>query len=188
VINGIENGGMPPVRQTTEKEQNDLIAYVRALGRATTAPPKGNVRRGKDLYVNRECPTCHIINGDGAGVGPDLTFVAQSHGPEYLRQALVDPGAALPRGTSDVSNGFAEFLPVHVVTRDGKETRGMRINEDTFTIQLRDADNHLHSFDKSDLVEFKKELNQSAMPSYRQLTASQLDDLIAYLSDRRGSE
>ncbi len=189
LLNGIENGGMPPVRQTTVKEQNDLIAYVRALGRTTVAPHTGNAGRGREIYVSMGCPACHIISGEGTAVGPELTQIAERRGPEYLRQALLDPGSALPRGTSDVSDGFMEFLPVRVKTRDGKEIRGMRINEDTFTIQLRDADNQLRSFKKSDLGELERELNRGVMPSYRdKLTQAQLEDLVAFLSDRRGSE
>ena len=183
IVNGIENGQMPPVRQTTLKEQNDLIAYVRALGRSAAPAAAGNVARGEQLYAQLRCATCHIFNGDGVAVGPELTRVASNRGPDYLRQALIDPAAALPMGTGEVSRGLPEFLIVRAVTNDGREIRGMRLNEDTFTIQLRDSENRFHTLEKVDLKELVKERHQSVMPSYKdQVTPAQLDDLVAYLS------
>ena len=75
-----------------------------------------------------------------------------------------------------------------VTTRDGGTARGLRINEDTFTIQLRDSANHFLSFRKSDLTSLKKEFHESLMPSYQsKFSASELDDLIAYLASLRGA-
>ncbi len=63
----------------------------------------------------------------------------------------------------------------------------MRVNEDTFTIQLRDASGRFYSFRKSDLTNLKKQPNVSLMPSYdSKLTPAELDDLIAYLASLRG--
>jgi hypothetical protein len=73
-----------------------------------------------------------------------------------------------------------------VVTRDGREIRGMRLNEDTFSIQLRDVKNRFYSFAKSDLREFDKQPGASLMPSYKdELTPAQVDDVVAYLSAQR---
>ena len=66
--------------------------------------------------------------------------------------------------------------------------RGVRVNEDSFTIQLRDDSNRFRSFRKSDLKELKKEFDVSTMPSYKSLTAVELDDLVAYLASLRGEK
>jgi hypothetical protein len=69
----------------------------------------------------------------------------------------------------------------------GAEVRGIRVNEDTFTIQLKDAGGRFHSFRKSDLAEVRKLRGKSPMPSYeRSLTNDELTDLVAYLSRLRG--
>lgn len=189
IVDGIENGRMPPVRQTTTKEQNDLIAYVRALGRTTPTEAKGNARRGREVYDRLGCSSCHIMNGDGTAVGPELTRIAQNRGQDYLRQALIDPASALPSGTTDVSRGFDEFLPVRLVTRGGREIRGMRVNEDTFTIQIRDTENQFHSFEKLDLLELEQSPRESLMPSLKgRITEPEIDDLVAYLSDPAGAQ
>ncbi|MBI3263313.1 MAG: hypothetical protein HYZ58_09185 [Acidobacteria bacterium] len=86
------------------------------------------------------------------------------------------------------SRGFAEYLPVRVVTTDGREVRGMRVNEDSFTIQVRDARNRYHSFRKGDLRRLEKEFGTSLMPSYKdRLAGSDADDLVAFLASLGGA-
>ena len=76
-----------------------------------------------------------------------------------------------------------------VTTANGQRLRGVRLNEDPFTIQLRDAGSRLHSFRKAELQEVKKEIGVSTMPSYKDaFTAAELDDLIAYLASLRGEK
>ena len=62
-----------------------------------------------------------------------------------------------------------------------------RVNEDTFSIQFRDASGALHSYFKDQLVEFARESTGTPMPSYRErLEPSRLDDLVAYLVSLEG--
>ena len=56
----------------------------------------------------------------------------------------------------DIPNGYIRYLLVEIVTNEGKTVTGMRINEDAFSIQLRDAANQFHSFKKADLKELNK--------------------------------
>jgi len=108
-----------------------------------------------------------------------LSEVGARRTPDYLREALLRPGAAVPPA----------WLVVSVATRDGKSIRGMRVTEDTFTLQMRDASNRFYSFRKADLASYQKEFNQSLMPSFEnRFTASELDDLIAYLAGLRGGK
>ncbi|MBI3665882.1 MAG: hypothetical protein HY236_06595, partial [Acidobacteria bacterium] len=79
-------------------------------------------------------------------------------------------------------------LLLRVVTNDGRRITGVRVNEDAFSIQLRDFSDRYHSFYKSELVELHKDWGKSPMPSYRNVfTAEQLDDLVAYLASLRGN-
>jgi putative heme-binding domain-containing protein len=79
-----------------------------------------------------------------------------------------------------------EFEGVTVVLHDGSRVRGIRINEDTFSIQLRDSAQQIRMFQKDDLREVIHE-KQSLMPAYRQLAPADLDSLVAYLASLRGS-
>jgi cytochrome c oxidase cbb3-type subunit III len=163
---------------------------VRSLGRATAKPSTGNADRGGEIYMRLGCASCHIVQGQGGSFGPDLSAIGAIRGPAYLRQSFLGPAETLPRGSSPVpGRGFTEYLPVRVVTSDGREIRGARLNEDPFSIQVRDTSNRFHSFRKADLKQLDKEFGKSLMPSFRgRLTDAESDDLTAYLSGLRGAK
>jgi len=190
IRDGIPDRGMPRVRRFTEAELHAMVIYIRSLSRNTAAAITGSSEKGKAVYRRSGCASCHIIDGDGGNLGPELTSIGAHRAPDYLRQAIVDPAAALPRGVMAFpGHGFNEFLPVRVVTRDGREVRGVRVNEDSFTIQVKDAGNQLYSFRKADLKNLDKEIGKSLMPEYKsKITGVDLDDLIAYLSSLGGAK
>src|SRR5262245_5763781 len=190
IRDGIPEAGMPRVRRMTEDEVALLATYVRSLGRVAPERLTGNAERGRAAYGNLSCASCHVIDGQGTSFGPELTQVGQSRSANYLRQAVTDPGAALPRGANAVlALGFREFLPVSVVENNGREVRGVRINEDSFTIQVRDASGQLHSFRKTNLEKVEKQTGRSLMPSYKdRLNPAQLEDLVAYLVSLGGAK
>ena len=67
--------------------------------------------------------------------------------------------------------------------------RGIRLNEDVFTIQLRDSSGKFHSIRKSNAELIRKETNASLMPSFAgRVSDAELDDLVAYLSSLGGSQ
>jgi putative heme-binding domain-containing protein len=173
IRSGIPGTGMPGTR-LVEAELRELAAHVRKLGRVEPVALPGDPKRGEKIYLTKgACAECHTLNGHGGAFGPDLTGVGARRSPQHLRESLVDPGADFPRG----------FVFARAVTRDGKTLTGVRVNEDTFSIQARDAAGTLHSLWKAELREFQKELRKSPMPSYRNLlTPSELDDLVAYLA------
>jgi len=190
IRDGIPESGMPRVRRMTEDEIALLATYVRSLGRVAPEVLTGNAEKGRATYANLGCASCHVINGQGTSFGPELTQVGQSRSANYLRQAVIDPGAALPRGANAVlALGFREFLPVSVVETNGREVRGVRINEDSFTIQVRDANGQYYSFRKSNLERVDKQTNRSLMPSFKdRVGTAALEDLVAYLVSLGGAK
>jgi len=190
IANGIPNTAMPRVRRFSEAEQAQLVAYVRSLGKVTPERVAGDAKKGAAVYKSLACSTCHIVAGEGGNLGPDLTEIGFLRGAAYLREAVIAPGSSLPRGTLSVlSRGYAEYMPVRIVTEQGKEISGIRINEDTFTIQVRDAAGTFYSLRKSDLQVLDKQAGKSVMPSFAsRLSAPELSDLVAYLASLRGDE
>jgi cytochrome c oxidase cbb3-type subunit 3 len=190
IKNGIPDRGMPRIRRFTDAELHEMVVYIRSLSQASASAIKGSPEKGKVIYQRSGCASCHIINGEGGGLAPELTSIGAHRAPDYLRQAVIDPGATLPRGVMAFpGHGFNEFLPVRIVTRDGREIRGLRINEDSFTIQVKDANNQFYSFRKADLQLLDKQTGQSLMPSYKaSISGSDLDDLVAYLSSLGGAK
>jgi putative heme-binding domain-containing protein len=181
---------MPRIRRFTETELQQLVAYVRSVGKMSLDRVPGDVKKGAAIYKTLACASCHIVAGEGGTVGPDLTEIGALRGAPYLREAIVDPGASLPKGTLSVlSRGYAEYLPVRIVTRQGTEIRGIRVDEDAFTIQVRDAGGKYYSLQKSDLNVLDKQAGKSLMPSFAsRVSAPELTDLVAYLVSLRGTE
>jgi cytochrome c oxidase cbb3-type subunit 3 len=176
--NGIPGTEMGPFWMMTLNEKRQAAAYVISLGRTATETLPGDATRGRALYAAQGCTNCHIVSGAGAALGPELSDVGARRSAAHLREHLTDPGKNPPEG----------FMMVRVVTRDGRKVAGIRKNEDSFTVQILDAGGRFYSFRKSDLAEFKKVPNQSPMPSFRSLSSTELDDLVAYLASLRGAK
>jgi cytochrome c oxidase cbb3-type subunit III len=155
-----------------------VVAYVRTLGRVEGAKSNGDPARGSQIYAGKgNCAQCHAVKGRGGGIGPELTDIGNHRNAVQMRTALIDPDDSVP----------LDYLQVRVVLKDGSSLSGVRVNEDSFSIQIRDLSNHFHSFWKSELTEISKEPKRSLMPSYRNnLSATELDDLIAYLESLQG--
>ena len=123
------------------------------------------------------CGSCHMVDGEGGILGPDLSDVGLRRGAAYLRESLVSPGATVP----------PQYLQVRARTGTGEEVAGVRMNEDSFTIQLRDPAGRIHSLSKLELENLEKVFGESLMPAYgTELSPSELEDLVAYLASLRG--
>jgi putative heme-binding domain-containing protein len=183
IRDGIPESGMPDTWAMNDNEVRDVIAYVRALGRVAPEPLPGDPAKGKLVYHKANCGNCHIIAGQGGSLGPELTEVGARRGIRFLRSALLHPG----KDRAGTDEGYATHLPVLAVKKDGRLRTGMRVNEDTFTIQLRDAGNRFHSLQKGDLEELHK-LDVSVMPSYdKTLSQADIDQLVSYLASLKGA-
>ena len=185
IKNGIPGRGMPETWQRSDNEIRRLVRYVRSLGRQAVGKISGDATKGQIFYKNGDCAKCHIVHGTGKSLGPELTDIGARRGADFLRNAVLHPGLEM----STNAEGYFEHLVVHVVKGDGQEIQGMRINEDTFTIQLRTAENHFLSYRKGDLKELRKEEQVSLMPSYLEaFSTAEVEDLIAYLASLRGQQ
>jgi cytochrome c oxidase cbb3-type subunit 3 len=74
------------------------------------------------------------------------------------------------------------------VTADGRTIVGVPMNEDTFTVQLMDMSERIHSLDKKSLKSIRHE-DRSLMPAYdtSRLSSTDLDDLVAFLQSLRST-
>jgi len=189
VRKGIRGTGMPGNIIPTDDEVQKIASFVRSLGQIEDSEPPGDAANGEVLFATKgTCLTCHIVAGQGTGLGPELTDIGARRGLDYLEQALVDPSASHPRSVAPLSGRFVGFLTLRVATHDGREVEGFRINEDAFSIQLRDVSGRMHSFRKQDLAKLEKVFGHSLMPGYAQvLSAEERNDVISYLMTLRGT-
>lgn len=189
IRDGIPGTGMPGVRATIlPDEEAALVAtHVISLRETQRVEIPGDPERGRQVFETAGvCYSCHIVEGRGVGIGPELTGIGIRRGPEYLRASLVDPSAELPVLRSGARSGFAQYLPLRAVTRDGRVYEGMRANEDAFTVQLVTGTGSIVSLRKADLAELEKRFGHSLMPATANLSSEDIDDLIAYLASLGG--
>ena len=180
VMNGIPGTDMPSFRLgLTDRAARQAATYVLSLSRSAGRPGPGNTERGAAIYQSSGCASCHVVDGRGGILGPDLTSIGSRRGSVYLRESVVTPAASHPPG----------YLVVRAVPASGPEVRGIRVNEDVFSILIRDAGGNMHTLQKSDLARVDRELEATLMPSYQsRLSAAQLDDLVTYLATLRGAK
>ena len=174
IEDGIRGTEMPGAGSMTEREMRQTAAYVRSLGKVAPKPPPGDPARGAEIYRGKgACASCHSLKGEGGISGPDLAGIGGTRSAGYLHQALVDPEAALPEG----------YLLVKVATKGGENVTGIRVDEDSFSLQLRDNSGRSHSFWKSEIAQAEKQRGKSPMPSYKgRLSDDEVTDLVAYLA------
>jgi cytochrome c oxidase cbb3-type subunit III len=175
----IENGippEMPEAWYLTKSEVASVAAFVRSLGNVPPETLPGDAARGKAVYAHSGCSACHILNGEGVGYGPELTEVGARRSSVRLRETLENPANTIP----------ANLLFIEVLTNAGQRIRGIRLNEDTFTMQLKDQQGRFFSFRKSELRDLKQLRGETPMPAYSSvLSAPDLDDLISFLASLR---
>jgi putative heme-binding domain-containing protein len=175
IQHGISGTGMPSFDM--EKDDLDaLLVYIRRLsaGQPAAAEPHGDAARGKTIYASSGCAGCHRIGDAGSIYGPELTRIGAARALPYLSESIANPSA-------DIA---PEYEGVLVVTTQGKRVTGVRVNEDTFTLQLRLPDEQFALFDKTELLSIKP-LTKSLMPVFK-LSDHDRDDLLAYLLTLRG--
>jgi putative heme-binding domain-containing protein len=192
VKGGIPGSEMPGAWGLSDGEALLAAAFARSLGQGAPAEPvAGSASHGEEVYRKADCARCHMIQGKGGRLGPELTEIGARRSAAHLRRSIVDPEAEVPQMSfldADLSATTDSFLLVNLVTRSGENVRGVRVNEDPFSIQVRDLSDRLRSYWKSELLKLEREPGKSPMPSYRGSgTDAELDDLVAYLLSLRGT-
>ena len=158
-----------------------VIAYLRSLSAPAPAAAAvaGSREAGEKLFFGAAaCSQCHMVKGKGGRLGPALTRAGAARPLRHLAESIRDAG-------KEITSGYETVV---VVTRDGRRITGVRRNEDTFSIQLMDEREQIHSFLKKDLKEVVHE-PRSLMPDYQEAVLKQKDlqDLLAYLESLRGN-
>jgi cytochrome c oxidase cbb3-type subunit III len=181
IARGVTGTEMPPNPNMSEDEIWMVIAYLRTLSAGGAAPERGDATRGEQLFQTKNkgnCLQCHMVDGKGGRLGPNLSRIGAARSVAALEREIRRPAEVIPVG----------YETVTVVTNDGRKFRGVRKNEDTFSVQLMTVTEDLRSFFKRDVKDVLSEEQQSLMPAYGpdRLSDDELADLVRYLRTLRG--
>ena len=140
--------------------------------------PKGNPKRGKELYNNvakSMCILCHQKDELGAHFGPDLTKIGAIRSKRDLLEAIVYPSASIAR--------YYEWVKVR--TKEG-ETSGLLLKDGVDNLILTPGPGVEQPVPLEEIKEAKYS-NISLMPQVFDglLKPEEIADLIAYLSQAK---
>jgi putative heme-binding domain-containing protein len=169
---------MPGAWQLSIREVASVAGYVRSLGKVVVEEIPGVALTGQSLFNKTGCSGCHMVDGKGNGGGPELSAIGARRNVRHLREALLAPSKFLPDG----------YLLVEVVDAAGRVVKGVKANEDLFTIQLELPGGRYQGFEKAALKKLTRLAGESGMPAFDKLPAADIDDLVAYLASLRGAE
>jgi cytochrome c oxidase cbb3-type subunit III len=172
---GITASGMPSFASLGKPQLTALVNYLRSLqGKGPNAAIPGNPKAGEALFFGAaHCSDCHMVQGKGGFIGPDLSVYGAASSAEEIKKAVVSPGGRDPSRARGV---------VTITLHDGKRLEGIVRNEDNFSVQVQSLDGSFHLVQKSEVGEITRS-QESLMPADygKALSPSQLDDLVGYL-------
>jgi len=191
ISNGIPGTAMPANGTNgqgvgmTDEEIWQIITYIRSVEVKAPASSAGSAAHGKELfYGDANCSLCHMVEGKGGRVGPELTSVGGSRTREAILDSVRNPSRRLAWGLTEATKEFPqEYETITVVTADGKQIKGVALNEDSFSVQMMDANEKIYLLDKDKLRSFNKS-RHSLMPTYSPdvLSDKDLEDIVAFLT------
>lgn len=150
----------------TNPDRRKVIAdYEEALALA------GDRARGKLVFA-KSCAPCHVLEGVGSAVGPDLTALANKS-PRYLLGEVLDPNRNLD----------SRYVEYHADLKDGRTVTGVLAAETATGLTLRGQQGKEETVLRSDLERLVGTA-KSLMPEglEKDLPKPAMADLLAYLT------
>ncbi len=159
----LERGGALP----SPDRQQVLLEMLAAV------ETEGDADAGRAIF-EKTCAKCHMHNGKGTAIGPDLTGMAV-HPKEHLLTEILDPNRSL-------EGNFRTYI---VATEDGRVLNGLLAAESRTAIELFDVEGKKHTVLREDIDEMES-TGKSLMPEgfEKQLTKAEITDLLQFLTAR----
>ena len=197
IRNGVAGSQMPPYKGLRDEQVWQLVSYIRQLQNAPatsdTSKVEGDIAAGEALFFGKAaCSRCHQINARGGVIAPDLSTAARLSSA-LIRNKIVSPNDPPPpvNPGSPGSAGRPGPPPVVLVARtvDGREVRGVRRNEDPFSLQMIDESGQLHMLDKLRLASLTSEPHSLMPGDYAtRLTPQEITNIVGFLRMQRARD
>ncbi|MEP3834156.1 PVC-type heme-binding CxxCH protein [Rhodopirellula bahusiensis] len=134
---------------------------------------KGDAKKGLAIFRGvATCANCHIVDGFGKQVGPDLSEIGSKLSREAMFTSILAPSAG-------ISHNYENMI---ALTEDGRVVNGVLVSETDDKLVLRTAEAIDLEFDQEEIVDVKKS-EKSIMPENLHHTTDQqgLVDMVEYL-------
>src|SRR5712671_7459853 len=102
ISEGVPGTAMPPNGATqqgvgmTEEEIWQVVSYIRSVQVKSSPQATGNAAHGKELFSgSAACASCHMIEGKGGRLGPDLTATSSARSVDYIVDSVRNPSHRL---------------------------------------------------------------------------------------------
>ena len=173
---GVPAAGMPSF-QLPDRELQELVAFIRSFSApAVESAVMGDVVAGETFFFGKgNCSSCHMVNGRGGSLGPDLSELGLERTLPEIEQSLKTPDARMTPG----------FRVVTARLKDGRTLRGFARNESNYDLQLQSLDGKFHLLRQPEIAELNRETG-SLMPEVK-ANQEEMRDLLAYLSRLSGA-
>jgi len=91
IVNGIAGTPMAATA-LSDRQIRQIVSHLRLLAGAVRVTVPGNAAAGQKLFQGKGgCVKCHLIQGAGGRLGPDLTHVGSLRSPAHLRASILRP-------------------------------------------------------------------------------------------------
>ncbi len=137
---------------------------------------KGNAGNGAKVFASQlaKCSSCHIVNGQGKEVGPNLSEIGSKLSRQAFFESIIFPSAG-------ISHNYEMYTAQQ---KDGTVFSGIMISETDDAVTLRNAEAITKTIKKADLEEPLVKQKVSIMPAdvAKQLSQEELVDVVEYLA------
>lgn len=172
---GLPGTAMPPQADLEDEGIWQLVSFLHSLARSGEQPPvEGDAAAGARLFHDGGCYGCHIVDGSGGFLGPELDSIATRRKTEEIRDDILHPNASVGEG----------YRRVVVRTKNGESFEGLLKNEDTASLQVLRPDGTYALLRRSEAASVDKP-EGSLMPPLAGWTAEQIQNLLAFLDRQR---
>ena len=167
----------PPqsIKLTTSAKPKDRQEWMAQLNRGRDVDPAA----GRRVFFNPNgpgCFKCHIVDGRGGRVGPDLSRAVGTMNRIQLIQSILEPSREIA----------PQFVSWTFELKDGKVVTGMVVHENEGKTIVGNAEGQLIEIKTAD-IETRTPQKISIMPEKlaERMTLQELRDVLAFLDSQR---
>jgi putative heme-binding domain-containing protein len=166
-----------PLIEQHKQTHTQQAQYLAELGEKMSAVA-ADPRRGEEVFFSKEalCSVCHVVNGRGGNLGPDLSRIGSIRTTRALLEAIVFPSSSI----------VPDFRAYNITLKHGAPAYGAIARETDDTIFLRTTTLEETRIARADIAGIApSEISFMPQGLEKTMTPRQLNDLLEYLYSLR---